>query len=134
MSKIDGRVQIPLWIRIQLKNKHRNSTQMSSKRSTFLLSSPVRLVQVGEVGPHGQHTLHLRQVQLVIVQDSCHGAHSNSSAERNGISKKQCCGSGIFIPDPSFFHPGSRIKIFPSQIPQIRIKELKYFNPKYCCF
>ncbi len=28
--------------------------------------------------------------------------------------------SEIFIPDPNFFHPGS----------QIRIKELKYFNPK----
>jgi hypothetical protein len=34
--------------------------------------------------------------------------------------KKQCCGSGMFIPDPTFFHPGSRI----------RIKELKNFNPK----
>ncbi len=41
----------------------------------------------------------------------------------------QCCGSGMFIvhpgsgmfiPDPTFFHPGSRI----------RIKEFKYFNPK----
>jgi hypothetical protein len=44
----------------------------------------------------------------------------------------QCCGSGMFIPDPvsDFFpsripdpnclHPGSRI----------RIKEIKYFNPK----
>jgi hypothetical protein len=32
----------------------------------------------------------------------------------------QCCGSGIFIPDPNFSHPGSLI----------RIKEFKYFNPK----
>jgi hypothetical protein len=32
----------------------------------------------------------------------------------------QCCGTGMFIPDPSFFHLGSGI----------RIKELKYFNPK----
>ncbi len=44
----------------------------------------------------------------------------------------QCCGSGMFIsdpgsdfflswiPDPNCFHPGSRI----------RIKEIKYFNPK----
>jgi hypothetical protein len=30
------------------------------------------------------------------------------------------CGSGIFIPDPNFFHPGS----------WILIKEFKYFNPK----
>ncbi len=22
---------------------------------------------------------------------------------------RQCCGSGMFIPDPNFFHPGSRI-------------------------
>jgi hypothetical protein len=29
----------------------------------------------------------------------------------------QCCGSGVFIPDPIFFHPGSRIRIFPSRIP-----------------
>ena len=32
----------------------------------------------------------------------------------------QCCGSGMFIPDPTFFHPGSRI----------HITEFKYFNPK----
>jgi hypothetical protein len=31
----------------------------------------------------------------------------------------------MFIPDPTFFHPGS--EFFPSQI---RIKEFKYFNPK----
>jgi hypothetical protein len=39
----------------------------------------------------------------------------------------QCCGSGMFFPDPTFFHPGSRIRIFPSRI---RIKEFKYFNTK----
>ncbi len=27
------------------------------------------------------------------------------------MSKKQCCGSGMFIPDPDFVHPGSRIRI-----------------------
>jgi hypothetical protein len=42
----------------------------------------------------------------------------------------QCCGSGMFIPDPGseFFHPGSRIqgqKDFGSRI-RIRIKEFKY--------
>jgi hypothetical protein len=36
------------------------------------------------------------------------------------LASKQCCGSGMFIPDPNFFHPRSRI----------RIKEFKYFNPK----
>jgi hypothetical protein len=36
--------------------------------------------------------------------------------------KQRCRGSGMFIPDPNFFHPGS----------WIRIKEFKYFNPKNC--
>ncbi len=43
--------------------------------------------------------------------------------KRDGISQQrnfECCGSGRFIPDPHFLHPGSRI----------RIKEFKYFNPK----
>jgi hypothetical protein len=39
----------------------------------------------------------------------------------------QCCGSGLFIPDPTFFHPKSRIRIFLSRI---HIKEFKNFNPK----
>jgi hypothetical protein len=25
--------------------------------------------------------------------------------------QKMCCGSGLFIPDPNFFHPGSRFRI-----------------------
>jgi hypothetical protein len=42
-------------------------------------------------------------------------------------------------PGSHFFHPGSRIRLFPSRIPdpncfhpgsRIRIKEFKYFNPK----
>ncbi len=37
-------------------------------------------------------------------------------------SKQQYCGSGMFIPDPNFFHPWSRI----------RIKEFRYFSPKHC--
>jgi hypothetical protein len=40
-------------------------------------------------------------------------------------TRSKCCGPGMFILDPSFFHPGS--KFCPSRI---RIKELKYFNPK----
>jgi hypothetical protein len=51
---------------------------------------------------------------------------------KKGVVGTQCCGSEMFIPDPGseffpsripdpiFFHPGSRI----------RIKELKYFNQK----
>jgi hypothetical protein len=36
----------------------------------------------------------------------------------------QCCGSGMFIPDPNFFHPGSRVpgsKRFPDPDPHQRI-------------
>jgi hypothetical protein len=39
---------------------------------TFLLGSFVRLVQVAEIRPHRQDALHLRQMELVIVQDSLH--------------------------------------------------------------
>jgi hypothetical protein len=35
-----------------------------------------------------------------------------------------CCISGMFIPDPNFFHSGSRIPI----------KEFNYFNPKIFFF
>jgi hypothetical protein len=30
-------------------------------------------------------------------------------------SLAQCCGSGLFIPDPTFFYPGSELS--PSRIP-----------------
>jgi hypothetical protein len=35
------------------------------------------------------------------------------------------------IPDPTFFHPGSRIRTvsIPDPRSRIRIKEFKYFNP-----
>jgi hypothetical protein len=33
----------------------------------------------------------------------------------------QCCGSGMFIPDPTFFHPGSRILTFSIPDPHQRI-------------
>jgi hypothetical protein len=41
---------------------------------------------------------------------------------QSNYSFYQCCGSGMFIPDP-----GS--EFYPSWI---RIKEFKYFNPKHC--
>jgi hypothetical protein len=44
---------------------------------------------------------------------------------------KQCCGSGMFILDPNFFHPGSLIEGPKDSGSRIRIKEFKYF-PKYC--
>jgi hypothetical protein len=36
----------------------------------------------------------------------------------------------MFIPDPIFFHPGSRIRIFYHPGSRTRIKEFKYFSPK----
>jgi hypothetical protein len=44
----------------------------------------------------------------------------------------QYCGSGMFIPDPDFFHPGSRVKKIPGSQFRIRIKEFEYFNPNNC--
>ncbi len=38
------------------------------------------------------------------------------------LARFQCCRSGIFIPDPNFFHPWSRI----------HVNEFKYFYPKNC--
>jgi hypothetical protein len=40
----------------------------------------------------------------------------------------------MFVPDPIFFHSGSRIldQIFFLPGSRIRIKELKYFDPKNC--
>jgi hypothetical protein len=39
----------------------------------------------------------------------------------------ECCGSGMFIPYPPFFHPGSELS--PSRIPDPH-QRIKYFNPK----
>jgi hypothetical protein len=41
----------------------------------------------------------------------------------------QWSGSEIFIPDPNFFHLGSRIRNFFYPKSRIRIKEFKLFNP-----
>jgi hypothetical protein len=49
-----------------------------------------------------------------------------------GCRRKQCSGSGMFIPDPNFVHPGSRVKTqkdSSSRI-RIRIKKLSILNPK----
>jgi hypothetical protein len=46
-------------------------------------------------------------------------------------SYKQCCGSGMFIPDPGseFFHPGSLVKDPESGSAS---KKINIFNPKNC--
>jgi hypothetical protein len=49
---------------------------------------------------------------------------------RSKISKyriHQCCGSGVFIPDPNFFHTGSLIRIFPITDPRSASKPRKLF-------
>ncbi len=48
------------------------------------------------------------------------------------LSRQQCCGFGMFIPDPEFririfSKPDTGSEFFPSLI---RIKKLKYFTPK----
>ncbi len=44
----------------------------------------------------------------------------------------QCCGSGMFIPDPNFFHPRSWIRIFSVLDSGSASKNFKYFNIKNC--
>ncbi len=51
------------------------------------------------------------------------------SFSKFGTYWQQCCGSGMFIPDPGseFFDPGSRVKKIPDPHPHQFIKEFKYF-------
>jgi hypothetical protein len=46
-------------------------------------------------------------------------------------SYPQCCGAGMFIPDPNYFHLGSRIK--GQKDSRIRFKEFKYLTQKIVC-
>jgi|LakMenEpi03Aug12_release.lakeMendotaPanAssembly.Ray.scaffolds.fasta_scaffold1746401_1 hypothetical protein len=41
---------------------------------------------------------------------------------------KQCCGSGMFIPDPVFTHPGSRISDTGSKIVMLKKKMWANFH------
>jgi hypothetical protein len=47
-------------------------------------------------------------------------------AEAAYFEELNCCGSGMFISDPNFFHPGSRVKKIPIQIPDTN---LDFFYP-----
>jgi hypothetical protein len=42
----------------------------------------------------------------------------------------QCYGSGMFIQDPNFFHPGSRVKRIPDTGSGSASKNLSIFHPK----
>jgi len=46
-------------------------------------------------------------------------------------SCKQCCGSGMFIPDPTFFHPGSRIRTVSIPDPGSSSKNLSIWVKKH---
>jgi hypothetical protein len=47
--------------------------------------------------------------------------------KRKTPKKFQCCGSGMFIPDPTFFHPKSRIRTVSIPDPHQRINPKKWF-------
>jgi hypothetical protein len=66
------------------------------------------------------------------LQEAVLHPRTGSVSQKKNLDSYQCCGSGMFIPDP-----GS--EFFPSRIPdpnclhpgsRILIKEFKYFNPK----
>jgi hypothetical protein len=43
-----------------------------------------------------------------LIQSICRGSYRQPL-----LPYSQCCGSGMFIPDPNFFHHGSRVKKLP---------------------
>ncbi len=49
-------------------------------------------------------------------------------------TQKQCCGSGMFFPDPNFSiqHPGSRVNKIPIPRSRSASKNFSIFNPKNC--
>jgi hypothetical protein len=74
--------------------------------------------------------------ELIIISIRCKSAlckHSKSAYIVQlryqlfyATALRQCVGSGMFIPDTTFFHPGSE---FFHPRSRIRIEEFKYFNP-----
>ncbi len=65
----------------------------------------------------------------------------HTSTERRGTLRQlavdfviprvwQCCGSGMFILDRNFFHPGSRIRIFSIKDPGSELKNLRILSQK----
>jgi hypothetical protein len=62
-------------------------------------------------------TIRMKEMDMVIaLRDEV----ENTKKQHAQVAGRQCCGSGMFIPDPNFFHSGSRI----------RNKEFINFNPK----
>ncbi len=61
-----------------------------------------------------------RPIEIHILPVYGSGSRFATLIPKGIFSSSRYCGSGLFIPDPNFSHPWSRI----------RIKEFKYFNPK----
>ncbi len=103
-STVQAGVQIPQAVRAAVQQKS------SDHRRYFFIPSNVFTKDVWSV---------IKKVPVPKVTDEWAGSWA--------VNLRQCCGSGMLIPDP-----GSELSIpdtnfFPSRI---RIKELKYFNPK----
>jgi hypothetical protein len=65
--------------------------------------------------------------------ENCKKVVSGYKKSDNDFCGEQCCGSGMFIPDPTFFHPGSDLSIpdpnfFPH--PGSTSKNLNILTPK----
>jgi hypothetical protein len=57
-------------------------------------------------------------------------AGAQPSCQAGKYKKFQCYGSGMFIPDPNVFHPGSRVIRILDPGSGFTSKLFKYFNPK----
>jgi len=62
----------------------------------------------------------LRQADL--SSSASRSLHSRVPSRLTGskdtqVNSEQCCGSGMFIPDPNFFHPDPGSEFYPSRIP-----------------
>jgi hypothetical protein len=67
-----------------------------------------------------------------LTTDTYIRCHLRYITTRNKDTPLQCCGSGMYIPDPGFerFHPGYRIPGQKDSGSRIRIKEFRYFTQK----
>jgi hypothetical protein len=70
----------------------------------------------------------LLEILIVMEVKSNHCRISLISGRRSFEKLKQprsyiqCCGSGMLIPDPNFFHPRSRVKIAPNTVSELAKK------------
>ncbi len=112
------------------------------RRRPNLKSAPLRMRLARKIGSQNETFIRSQTLGRVLKQTFmyvnslilppywCSRASLNSSFWCLILSRcKQCCGSGMFIPDPTFFP--SRIPDPNCLPPESRIlKEFKYFNPQ----